>query len=145
MVIAIYALILAIIFWIDLRYRLILDKIVYPAMVLALALSLLPGGIGWQSSLIGGMAGFLPMLLVFILSRDGMGFGDVKLAALIGLMVGFPLIIIALPLSFIVGSIVSIILLINKKELSYKVPFGTLLTVSTLFTLFLKVPLWISL
>jgi leader peptidase (prepilin peptidase)/N-methyltransferase len=85
---------------IDFEHGLILNKVVYPALAVALLISIfLPRigivpHIGWAA--IGGGIGLVVFLLVAIVSRGGMGWGDVKLAALIGLVTGFPLTIVAL-------------------------------------------------
>ncbi len=143
----IYACLLAIIFVIDLKSQLVLNKVTYPAMLLAFALSpFWPGieNVSWLpegvigkllSSLIGGIIGLVIMALPFVLYR-GVGLGDVKLGGLIGLMVGFPLIIIAMMLAWIIGSLVGAGLLALKiKQLKDSIPFATVMTLSAMATL----------
>ncbi len=80
-------------------------------------------------------------LLFSILHRlfagRAMGGGDVKLALLIGLIVGWPNMIVAVFSSFLTGAIVSVILmLVGKKRFGETVPFGPFLVVGTYVALF---------
>jgi leader peptidase (prepilin peptidase)/N-methyltransferase len=129
---------------IDLEHGLILNRIVYPALALALLLSIfftifLPQvGIvpDIARAAIGGGIGFVVFLLIVIVSRGGMGFGDVKLAALIGLATGFPLVILALIMGMILGGLAAVILLGFKiKKRKEAMPFGPFLAVAAIATL----------
>jgi len=97
-IMAFYACLFTIIFVVDLEHGLILNKVVYPGMVVALLLALYPlpwlnepMGMRIAYTALGGAIGFGIFLLIALVSRGGMGWGDVKLAALIGLATGFPL------------------------------------------------------
>ena len=142
----IYAGLLIIIFFIDLENQLVLDKVTYPGMAIAFVFSFFwPGvrtffffwpGLGVESALLGGFFGLLVMTFIFIISHGGMGWGDVKMAVLIGLMVGFPLVIEALLLSWIVGGLVAVILLVLKiKGSKDRIPSATFLAIATMVTL----------
>lgn len=75
--------------------------------------------------------------LVVITRGRGMGGGDIKLGALIGLALGFPLSILALFLAFISGAIFSVGLIIGgKKRFGEVVPFGPFLVLGSLLALF---------
>jgi len=133
-----------VIFVIDFEHGLILNKIVYPALVVALLLSVfftifLPDVSIVPSiarAAIGGGIGFVLFLLVAIVSRGGMGLGDVKLAALIGLATGFPLVIVALLMGIILGGLVAVILLGFKiRKRKEAIPFGPFLAVAAVVTL----------
>ncbi len=66
-----------------------------------------------------------------------MGGGDVRLVFLVGLITGWPSMVVALFLSFLTGAIVSVMLiLIGKKHFGQTVPFGPFLVTSTLVTMF---------
>ena len=146
----IYASLLIVIFVIDLENQLVLDKVTYPGMALAFAFSFFWSDIGTVSSLevggvklgmmfsslAGGGLGLAAMALPFIISRRGMGMGDVKLGALVGLMVGYPLVIVAILLSWISGGLVGAILLAFKiKKRKDPIPFATFLATSAMVTL----------
>ncbi|PIP22482.1 MAG: prepilin peptidase, partial [Candidatus Nealsonbacteria bacterium CG23_combo_of_CG06-09_8_20_14_all_39_25] len=66
-----------------------------------------------------------------------MGLGDVKLAFLMGLFLGFPNILVALFLAFFIGAIIGIGLIISgKRTLKSEVPFGPFLITGTFIALF---------
>jgi leader peptidase (prepilin peptidase)/N-methyltransferase len=140
---AFYACLFIIIFVIDLEHGLILNKVVYPGMVVALLLALYPWP--WLNESIvmrvayaalGGGIGFAIFLLIAIVSRGGMGWGDVKLAALIGLATGFPLVFVAIIMGAILGGIVAVALVIVKKRKRREaIPFGPFLALAAMVTL----------
>jgi leader peptidase (prepilin peptidase)/N-methyltransferase len=148
-VMAFYACLFTIIFVIDLEQGLILNKVVYPGMVVALLLALLPQSWltqetwltqvikpGIASAALGGAIGFAIFLLITLVSRGGMGWGDVKLAALIGLATGFPLVFLAIIMGAILGGIVAVALLIAKKRNRRQtIPFGPFLALAAMVTL----------
>lgn len=148
-VMAFYACLFIIIFVIDLEQGLILNKVVYPGMVVALLLALLPQSWltqtiwltqvikpGIASAALGGGIGFAIFLLIAIVSRGGMGWGDVKLAALIGLATGFPLVFLAIIMGAILGGIVAVALVIAKKRKRREtIPFGPFLALAAMITL----------
>jgi len=151
----IYACLLIIIFVIDMENQLVLDKVTYPGMTLALAfsffwpglegISLLPGeALGRVvSSLVGGALGLAAMALPFIIYRRGMGMGDIKLGALVGLMTGYPLVIVAILLSWITGGLVGATLLALKiKKRKDPIPFAPFLATSAMVTLLWGQAIW---
>jgi len=142
-IMAFYACLFIVIFVIDLEHGLILNKVVYPSLVVALLLSLLPQPwltrwvvTGIANAAIGGAIGFALFLLIAIISRGGMGWGDVKLAALIGLATGFPLVLLAIIMAAILGGIVAVAMVIAKKrQRRQTIPFGPFLAVAAMITL----------
>ena len=122
---------------IDLEHRLILNRVVYPAIALAfLALILIPNS-GIISAVIGGVTGAGILLLLALLFPSGMGMGDVKLAALIGLLVGFPQVFIALLICFVLGGVVaSGLLLARLKGRKDPIPFAPFLIIGLITTVF---------
>jgi leader peptidase (prepilin peptidase)/N-methyltransferase len=142
-IMAFYACLFIIIFVIDLEQGLILNKVVYPGMVVALLLALVPRPEltmviepGIASAALGGGIGFAILLLIAIISRGGMGWGDVKLAALIGLATGFPLVFLAIIMGAILGGIVAVALVIAKKRKRREtIPFGPFLALAAMITM----------
>jgi leader peptidase (prepilin peptidase)/N-methyltransferase len=139
----VYACLLALIFIIDIERHLILDKVVYPGMGLALVFSAFNPDLGVNtglrviSSISGGAVGLAIMLLPFLISRGGMGLGDVKMAALVGLITGgfpgFPKVLIALFLSIMAGGLVAVVLLtLGLKTRRQPIPFGPFLAVGAM-------------
>ena len=139
---AVYIIILTMLAVLDFKYRIIPNKIIYPALILSLALSWF--GIGMVSSLIGG-AVMLAVMLVSLLFRKVMqvGMGDVKLGLLIGLMVGFPLISINMLFIGIAGIMVSVAVMIFKhRKGKDTLPFGTIMSIATILTILLGGNIW---
>ena len=72
-----------------------------------------------------------------------MGMGDVKLVALMGLVLGWPRLAVALYLAFLTGAALSVILiLLGKKKFGQVIPFGPFLTASTFITLLWGEKIW---
>ena len=150
-IMAFYCCLFIVLLVIDWEKGLILNRLVYPSMIAAVLISIfldgkigifmLGGSIvmlapGIAQAGIGGAVGFGLALLVVLLSRGGMGFGDVKMAALIGLVVGFPLVFFTLIMAAILGGVVAaILLLLKKKKRKEAIPFGPSLSVATIVTL----------
>lgn len=85
---------------------------------------------------LGGGIGFGIFLLIAVISRGGMGWGDVKLVGLIGLATGFPLIFFSIILGAILGAIVAVALVVAKKR-TFKetLPFGPFLALAAMTSL----------
>jgi leader peptidase (prepilin peptidase) / N-methyltransferase len=121
-----------VVFVVDLEHYLILNKVVYPGIVLMAVFALLLHGI--LPALFGAAIAFIPFWLLWFASRGKwMGFGDVKFAAFMGLALGVKGVIVALFLSFVIGAIVGVgLILISKKQLGSRIPFGTFLSAATI-------------
>jgi leader peptidase (prepilin peptidase) / N-methyltransferase len=132
-----------VIFFTDLKYGIIPDKILFSTIIISLLCQLI---INYQLLIINllcGVGTFLFFLLISIIfsaltKKDAMGGGDIKLAFLLGLILGFPNIIISLYLSFLTGALVGIILIIWKKKNFQKatLPFGPFLIFGATISLF---------
>lgn len=135
------------IFIIDYEYYLILDKVVFSVSILLVifnfAITLLENN--WHlnfnnfllNSIVSGIVASLAFGLIwFISSGKWLGFGDVKFMLLLGLMLGWPRILVAVMLAFYLGALVSIpLLLFKKKELKSHIPFGTFLSIGAFIAL----------
>ena len=138
---------LIVLFVSDLRYQTIPDEAVYPAMALVFAFHLRGGLTQWfrlGSVLMTAFGASLFFLVLVLATRGkGMGMGDVKLAGLMGLVLGYPKIIIALILAFLTGALVGVILvLVGKKRFEGQIPFGPFLTSATWLSLFWGQTIW---
>jgi len=142
-----------IIFVYDLKHYIIPDKVVYPAIAISVFYQLFRilnlgfvSGFEFRASnfgpLINPLASALFALtlffLIFLLSGGRwLGLGDVKLAFLMGLILGFPNILLALFLAFVFGAIIGVGLIVcGKKNLKSEVPFAPFLVASTLVAIF---------
>ncbi len=131
----------------DLIYFTIPDEIVYPALAIVLGKILLgywvTGLLGYSYLLSGLAAGLFFLALVLATRGQGMGMGDVKLAALMGFFLGYPKIIVALYLAFLTGALVGAILItLRKKKFGQHIPFGPFLTTSTIIAIFWGEKIW---
>ena len=80
--------------------------------------------------------GLALLLLIVLVYPGGMGLGDVKLAALIGLVVGFPLVLLALFLSFVLGGAVgAAALLARRAGMKDALPFAPFLAAGAMVAL----------
>ncbi len=78
---------------------------------------------------------FTIFYLIILLSKGGMGGGDLKLACFISIVVGYPANISALYFGFILGGVFGILVLIFKlKKLKSQIPFGPFLVIGALFS-----------
>jgi len=141
---AFYSCLFIVLMVIDLEHGLILNKIVYPAMAVTLLTSIFFSIFLPQIEIvpfigraaIGGGIGLVLFLLIVLASRGGMGWGDVKLAALIGIVTGFPLVFVALLMGIILGGLVAVLLLaLRIKKRKETIPFGPFLSVAAIVTL----------
>lgn len=137
--------VLVVVFIIDWKHYLILDKVIFPTTILLL---ISQASIGWYldhqvlsklltSSLLGAIAGFIPFYVLWQLSGGKwMGLGDAKFGLFLGVALGWPAIYLAYMLAFFVGTVIAVpLLLARKKELSSKLPFGTFLVIATILVL----------
>ncbi len=119
----------------DFKHYLVLDKVIYPAFILAIVYSIYQGR--FFSSVIGAaiVAGFF--LLQYIASRGRwIGFGDVKFGLFLGSLFGFPLSLILLMLAYCSGAIIGLALIaMNRKKLSSRLPFGAFLGFNAIIVL----------
>lgn len=109
----------------DMKLRLIPNRLTIPAIAFALAWSAAVRVPQLTSSLLGlAIAGGL-FLVIALLSRGGMGGGDVKLAAAVGAFLGLKYSLLGLFLAFIFGALVGIILMaLGKKKRRDYLPFA---------------------
>jgi len=131
--------------FIDLDFQIIPDVITLPGMLIGLAAAqfFLPDPfaryslLGFTSSLIGLVAGGGSFYLIAILSRGGMGGGDVKMMAMVGAFMGWKGVFLTTLLGSLTGSLVGIALMLFKgKGRKTKIPFGPFLAMGSLVTLF---------
>ena len=118
----------------DLKHKIMPDGWTATAFILALIYTTVLG-MGLKSALIGAFLVGIPLLLINLISRGrAMGMGDVKFAPVMGALLGVNVGFLALMLSFWIGGIVGIYLLISNKKITGKsqVPFGPFLVLSTL-------------
>jgi len=115
----------------DFKYMLIPDEVLYP--LIGLALLRLPFSHQWQVVPAALASGAFLLSLYWITKGKGMGLGDVKLALLLGLVLGWPKILVAYFIAFLTGAGVGVILILSKKKrLKDKIAFGPFLLTAML-------------
>ena len=124
---------LIVIFIYDLKHYLIPDKILFPAIIIAFIYNFLN-----FNYLLAAFIAFSFFLFIYLISKgQWMGFGDVKLSILLGLILGFPNILVGLFLSFFFGAIIGIgLIYLNKKGLKSEIPFAPFLIMGTFVAMF---------
>lgn len=126
---SIYTAILLLITVTDLEHRLIFNIVILPAILLALVAAFFTPGLAWPSAIVGGGAAFLVMYLAALIARGGLGEGDVTLSAFLGLILGFPHIILGIGFGVFLGGFIVFLLLITRQvKLNSFVPYGPFLT-----------------
>jgi prepilin signal peptidase PulO-like enzyme (type II secretory pathway) len=130
----------------DLKHFLILDKIVFPGIAVAVLYQLVRVAQGdcvldWCSPLVGGILGALLISGFFWLQHlvsggKWIGFGDVKFGLMLGMAAGFPNSVLLLFLAYMSGAVLGVALIsMGKKEMGSKLPFGTFLSFAAILTL----------
>ena len=130
---------LIVISFIDLEFQIIPDVISIPLIITGLIISLLPHGFDGlvsniKESLLGILIGGGSLYIVALLSKGGMGGGDIKLNAGVGAILGWQNALLTVFIGSLTGSIVGIIIL--KKTGNRKIPFGPFLSIGALVSLF---------
>lgn len=109
----------------DLERRLIPNRIVYPAMLLAAAFAWAWPDREWWSALAGGAAALALMLIIYAIGRGALGFGDVKMAALLGLAAGLGGALAGLVLGAIAAGVaIAILLALRLVSRRDYIPYG---------------------
>ena len=142
---------------IDLEHGLILDKMVFPTVVLLLVLSPFwqylgadrtffgTGGIigSFANSVAAGAVYFLLLFLVVVLYPRGMGGGDVKLAGLLGLLIGFPAVLVAFWITVVVGGVAAVYLLLARlRGRKDEIPYGPYMAIGAFVAILVGGDIW---
>lgn len=136
---------LIIIFIYDLKHYIIPDRVIYPAILVViiwLGLNSIFFNTNPRSYLLNSIvsafgAAIFFLAIVLVSKGEWMGVGDIKLAFLMGLFLGFPNILVALFGGVLMGAIIGVGLIIaGKKTLKSEVPFAPFLVGGTFLALF---------
>jgi leader peptidase (prepilin peptidase)/N-methyltransferase len=128
---------LIVLFVIDLRHRILPNAITLPGIAAGFVASwFLPPG--WLSSLIGAAAGAGILLVIAegyyrVRGQEGLGMGDVKMLAMIGAFLGWPLMVLTLVLASFAGSLLGLALIATGRgSMQAALPFGTFLALGAI-------------
>ena len=141
---SVFVLVLVQVIFFDVEHHLILDRIMFPAMALALVVSFF-GHPWWAGIATGFGAGLLFLLLAVggsaIMKQEALGFGDVKLAAFMGLLLGVPLIFSALFYGVLFAGLGAIAYIAWHRSLKGNIAYGPYLAAGALLALYFLPPL----
>lgn len=122
--------------FIDYDHQLILDKVLLWLSGAGVVINLWIGSVSPLDMLIAGLIGGGLLLIIALVSGGGMGGGDIKFAAALGLCFGWQYLLLTLLLSFVFGGIGGVLLLVFKiKSRKDFIPFGPFIALAALFTL----------
>ena len=128
---------LIVLFMIDLEHQILPDVITLPGIVIGLALSLAlpPGPVMSVLGVLlgGGLLWAIAELWFRLRNVEAMGFGDVKMLAMVGAWLGVKMVVMTFVLSSMMGGLVGVVLIASRRaDMATKVPFGTMLAVAAL-------------
>ena len=143
---------------IDLEHRLILHPVSLAGVVLGFGIGTWLHGL--KATLVGGTAGFFAMLALyyfgilfvrlsarlrgqFLDETEGIGFGDVNLSGIVGLLLGWPGILAGMLLAILIGGAISLLYLLlmvtfRRYRSSLALPYAPFLTISAMILLYFK-------
>ena len=126
---------------IDFRHQLLPDSITLPLLWLGLGLALFGVFTDLQSSVIGAMVGYLCLWSVYqvfrlVTGKEGMGYGDFKLLALLGAWQGWQYLPAIVIMASLVGAVLGIALIAMRgRDRNIPMPFGPFLAIAGWITL----------
>ncbi|MCX5851805.1 MAG: prepilin peptidase [Deltaproteobacteria bacterium] len=138
----IFACALIVITFIDIKHQIIPDVISLPGIPLFALAGIFIMGLSWKDSMIGILAGGGVLFAVaagyqLLKKAEGMGGGDIKLLAMIGGFLGWQSLLFVILISSSVGAVIGIsVILYNKGDMKYAIPFGPFLSIAAVSYLF---------
>lgn len=137
----VYSTLLITIAYIDIDHRLVLNKLSYPGIVIALAGALLWPGFGIVNALIGAAVGFVIFAVFQIVGRGALGTGDTKLALMIGAMRGYPGVFDALLLGIVLGGLGALFfLMVLRRGRKEYIAYAPYLVAGAILSFFITSP-----
>ena len=122
--------------FIDYDHQLILDKVLLWLSGAGVAINLWTGSVEPLNMLMASLLGGGLLLIIALVSRGGMGGGDIKFAAALGLCFGWQYLLLTLLLSFIIGGMGGVLLIVGKmKSRKDFIPFGPFIALGAFFSL----------
>ncbi|ALQ06989.1 A24 family peptidase [Pseudoalteromonas fuliginea] len=127
--------------FIDIDHMLLPDQLTLPLVWLALIASIMGYTVAPSDAIMGAVFGYLSLWSVFWLfklltGKEGMGYGDFKLLAVFGALLGWQSLLSIILLSSVVGAVIGIVLLsIQGKDKATPIPFGPYLAIAGWITM----------
>ena len=150
----------------DIDHWIILDSVSLGGTAVGMAFSLAPGGVGLFSSFLAAAAAFLIFLVIRTVSKQvlkrkpgytiapkghedetdefqgGMGWGDIKLAGMMGAFLGPSRAAVALFIGFLMGAVIGVTFIIAGRNKRLPIPFGPFLALGAAIALFAGQTIW---
>lgn len=121
----------------DIKYMLIPNKVLLFFLPLFIIMRIVQPLDPWWAAFAGGLIGFTIIAVIILVSRGGMGAGDMKLFGVLGVVLGIEKVLLAFFLSCIIGALIGVLLLLFKIiDRRQQVPFGPYIVVAALLTYF---------
>lgn len=121
----------------DLQYKIIPDRIIYPGIILFFLLRVFIHPLPLWDHVIGALVGGGLLLLIAIVSRGGMGGGDIKLFFLLGIVLGWQLTLLTLFIAVLLGTIIGGLLMIRGRvRRGEPMAFGPYIVLAAVVTYF---------
>ena len=121
----------------DIAYMLIPDKILLFFLIPLIALRVFEPLSPWWDSIVGAVVGFGVLYLIAIVSKGGMGGGDIKLFFVIGVVLGWVPTLLTLFLASIIGTVIGVISLKRTKQgRKTPIPFGPSIAIAAIIAYF---------
>ncbi|WP_067727543.1 prepilin peptidase [Oceanobacillus damuensis] len=121
----------------DITYMLIPNKLLLFFLPLFIVLRIIEPIEPWWSAIGGAIIGFGLIFIIILISRGGMGAGDMKLFGVLGIVLGMEKVLLAFFLSCLIGSVIGMMLILFKIiDRKQPVPFGPYIVLSALITYF---------
>jgi prepilin signal peptidase PulO-like enzyme (type II secretory pathway) len=129
--------IMIIVFVYDFRWQIVSLLVVAPAIIMFITFNIFLSFAWWQILLSGLIMGFFFFAQYIITKKRGIGEGDIWLGVLVGvLLVKFELLFVMVFLTYVIGSIIALILLLfGYKKLGEKLPLGVFMSIATILTM----------
>ncbi|WP_338066847.1 A24 family peptidase [Evansella clarkii] len=126
----------------DITTMLIPNKILIVFLGIFIVLRIISPLDPWWSSILGAATGFGVLLLIAIISKGGMGGGDIKLFGVLGIVLGLQGVLLTLFFASLIGSVAGITAMLTKKvKKGQPVPFGPAIAAGSLLAYFFYHPL----
>lgn len=128
---------LIIVFVTDLSYMVIPNKVLLFFLPLFIIIRIINPLNPWWTSISGAVFAFLLIAIIIIVSKGGMGAGDMKLFGVLGLVLGFKNVLLTFFLASLIGTIIGGFQRLTKQiEKGQAIPFGPSIVIATIITYF---------
>lgn len=130
------------IFTTDILVMIIPNRVLIVFLPIVMALRLLSPLDPWWDMLVGGAVGYLLIMLIIIVSKGGMGGGDMKLFGVLGLVFGLKETLLTFFLACLIGAVVGILMqIMGRTKRGQAIPFGPYIVLAAFLVYFLGEPM----